>query len=720
MTRFFHKTILFFIAVFLLNSHIDAQCNVNTSICSNNAGPFTFVNQGPPVSTCLDFLWGNSVSYIMLYITQSGPLNLLISGNVAAGFLDVSIFNIPSGQAPCAAIQNNSNEISCNYATSAVGGCTQFGNSFPCASSVAAPNVNAGDVLMIVVENWSGFSTNYTLTLAPNGAQSGLPDATINPSGPFCVNSTQTQLTAVSMGGTWSGPGVSSTGLFNPATAGVGTHTINYAIGVAPCQATSSTLITVNPIPDVVASNDGPICSGLPVNLSATSSDSTASFSWSPGGLVGANVQATPASNSSYTVTATNQLNCTATAVTAVTVNSSLTISVNSPSICYGDSVQLTASGGTTYSWSTGQTGTSIYVKPITNETYTVNASAPNGCIGSAVSTVTVKPLPVLVANNVITCPGVSTVLNVNGANTYLWSDGQTGASISVPGDSLEYIVVGEIDGCKDSVEVKVDNYMLPDISFTVNNFIGCAPLTTGATIDYPSGLNNIEWIVDGSETFTNVDFSKVFNEIGCHDLKVVASSADGCVVQHSEVCAITVIAPPVADFSTDEGDVEVDKDVLFTDLSTSEGTIISWNWTFGTGDDSIEQNPVYKYTKLGDYFVTLMIKDDYGCEAEVTKSIKVVAEVIIYIPNSFTPNGDKRNDSFVLKGQGLESVTMTIFNRWGEPIITLEGDQPYTIGWDGTKDGKYLPQGVYVYIIELTDRTGKEHRYLGNINLFR
>ncbi len=718
--RLIYKIFVLIVVVFFLNSKASAQCNVNTSICSNNGGPFSFVNQGPAVSTCLDFMWGSQISYIMLYITQTGPLNLLISGNVAAGFLDVAIFNIPSGQAPCIAIQNNSNQISCNYATSTVGGCTQFGNSFSCPSSVTAPNVNAGDVLMIVVENWSGYSSDYTLTLAPNGAQSGLPDATINSSGPFCVNGTQSQLTAVSMGGVWSGPGVSTTGMFNPAVAGVGTHTINYTIGVAPCQSTSSTQVTVNPIPDVVASNDGPVCSGLPVNLSASSSDPAASFSWSPGGMAGANVTTTPTGNTTYTVTATNQFNCRATAATAVVVNTSLTIAVNSPSICYGDSVQLTATGGTTYSWSNGQTGASITVKPVIDQSYTVNAAAPNGCVGSAVATVTVKPLPVLSANDVFTCPSIGTTLHASGANTYLWSNGQTGASINVPGDSLEYVVIGDINGCKDTLDVKVEIFSLPDMSFTVNNLKGCAPLNVTAMLNYPSGLNNVEWLIDNSEVLSNLEFNKVFMAVGCHDLKVRATSSDGCIVEHDETCAITVLEPPVADFSTDSENIEVDKDVLFSDLSTSEGTIMSWSWTFGTGDNSAESNPIYKYTKIGDYYITLTIKDDNGCEAEVMKSFKVVAEVIVYIPNSFSPNEDKLNDNFVIKGSGLEAVTMAIFNRWGEPIITLQGDQPYTIGWDGKKGGKYLPQGIYVYKIEFTDRTGKEHLYLGNINLLR
>lgn len=221
-------------------------CNTNTTICTPGiAGPFGFSTPGTPVGSCLDWI-GLSYAYVVLYITQSGPLEMLLDGNSATGFLDVAIFNVPNGVDPCDAIENPANEISCNYASSS-SGCNQIGTYFPCASSVPSPMVNAGDVLMIVVENWSNASTNFTLQLAPSpAAQTGPPDPAITPVGPLCTTDPALQLNAVDMGGTWTGPGVSASGMFNPASVGPGTYTINYSIGSGPCQANSSTSITVN------------------------------------------------------------------------------------------------------------------------------------------------------------------------------------------------------------------------------------------------------------------------------------------------------------------------------------------------------------------------------------------------------------------------------------------------------------------------------------------
>ncbi len=247
------------LCLLLCSSVAYTQCNIQASICqAGTAGPFNFVatsgsyaggsfaNAGCSTGAAGQHHYG----FITLYITQSGYLNVLINGNASSGFIDVAIFNVPNGVAPCTAIQSASNAIGCNYASNS-GGCVQFGNSFPCSSSVPAPYVNAGDEIMIVAQSYtSNTSTNFTLELGTTSgsAQTGPPDATINPVGPLCTTDGLVQLTAANNGGTWSGPGVSPSGLFNPAAAGVGTHTINYTIGQVPCNAASSTQITVGSI----------------------------------------------------------------------------------------------------------------------------------------------------------------------------------------------------------------------------------------------------------------------------------------------------------------------------------------------------------------------------------------------------------------------------------------------------------------------------------------
>ena len=300
-------------------------CNTNTLLCQNVAGPFGFGSPGPPVSSCLDWLATSQFAYVLINVTTSGTLNLLIQGDATTGFLDVSVFNIPIGIDPCDAIQNPLNELGCNYAPFS-SGCNQFGNNFPCLSSVPSPIVTAGQTLMIVVEDWqNGESSSFNLQLGPPpNAQSGAATATILPAGPFCLNAPVAQLTAVDMGGTWLGPGTSADGLFLASAAGIGTHAINYTIGQPPCVATGNTSVSVlnAPQPQITLS-DNAICSGEIVELTASGGGS---YLWNTG-QSGSVIEVAPGVTTSYTVTVTLAGGCSATATQTVTVQPGLNTS---------------------------------------------------------------------------------------------------------------------------------------------------------------------------------------------------------------------------------------------------------------------------------------------------------------------------------------------------------------------------------------------------------
>lgn len=253
--RFF--TILLLISFTYIQTF--GQCNTNTSICTpGTAGPFNFIDTDITPSSCLDYWNGSGAGspnygFILLYITGSGPLEMLINGDNTTGFVDVSVFNIPPGEDPCTAVLDINNEISCNYAN-ASSGCNQFGNAFPCAASLASPNVTAGDVLMIIIEDWSNSQNNYTMQLSgnPGAATTGPPDPTINPVGVTNTNTPPFNMTAATGGGTWSatcGPCIDPvTGEFDPSVSGPGTFDITYNIGSAPCDATDTYTITVDPV----------------------------------------------------------------------------------------------------------------------------------------------------------------------------------------------------------------------------------------------------------------------------------------------------------------------------------------------------------------------------------------------------------------------------------------------------------------------------------------
>src|SRR5690554_2545609 len=617
---------LLFFSGILFNVKLSAQCHVQASICqSGTAGPFIFSTPGSSVGTCLDWI-GDSAAYITLYITQGGPLNLLIDGDVNTGFLDVAIFNIPPGVAPCTSILSTSNQLGCNYADYA-NGCVQFGTAFPCNSSVPAPNVAAGDVIMIVVENWSDGNTsggapsnNFTLSLHPNGAQSGMPDLTIIDPGEFCLDDNSTQLMVSHMGGEWSGPGVSSSGMFNPSLAGVGTHTIHYSLGAVPCLATSSIDITVNPLPSVSVGSDVVICYGESTTLTATGSGfGDVEYLWNTGDTT-SEIIVSPLITTTYEVLVTDANGCQNTAEVTVTVHPlPLADAGEDVAICIGESTTLLASGGISYLWSIAG-GTSnmntlptiittpeMTVSPLVTTTYEVLVTDANGCQNTATVTVTVHPLPLADAGeDVAICIGESTTLSASGGVEYLWSTGDTTSEITVsPLTTTTYeVLVTDANGCENTATVTVTVHPLPlaDAGEDVAICIG-ENITLTAT---GSGFGDVEYLWNTGDITSEIIVSPLVTTT----YEVLVTDANGC--QNTATVTVTVHPLPLADAGEDVAICIGES----TTLSASGGVEYLWN----TGDTTSEITVSPLVTTTYEVLVT----DANGCQntAEVTVTV--------------------------------------------------------------------------------------------------
>lgn len=723
----------------LLGSNvIQAQCNTNTSICNlSQSTNFTFVTPGSPVSTCLDF-FGPNVGYIVLYITQSGQLNMLIDGNASTGFLDVAVFNIPNGVAPCTAIQNTANEIGCNYA-SASNGCAQFGTSFPCTSSIPAPSVTAGQTLMIVVENWSGSSSSFTLQLSstPGSAQTGAPNATINPAGPFCQSAAPFQLTATNQGGTWSGPGTSASGLFNPATAGIGTHTINYSIGQSPCQSTSSTQITVNSNGSIaVTPSNATICPGGSVSLTASGSGN---YVWSPAsGLSttsGATVSASPSATTTYTVNG-SQNGCSATGSVTVTVGSSpvVTATSNAP-ICLGETLELSANSdaGATYSWSGPGNFSSTDQNPVlpnataANEgIYTVTVDV-NGCSNTATTTVTLNPTvtPVITAVNPV-CENNGTITlsatppGGTWSGTGITSPALFDPNVANPGTHTITYDLAPLP-CGGSATTSITVNPIPDVEVSVSGTVGCEPFTvTLSDASIPSS-QSITWdFGDGSPVSTSIGAqTHEFVNPGCYSV-TVSSSSNGCSNTETFPNLVCVVANPVAEFTVSDFTANIFfPSFNFINQSTDATQYV---WTFGDGAGSTVLNPSHTYAEMpGEYEVTLVAVNQGGCSDTVSKFVQVLEELIFYVPNAFTPDGDEYNNVFTpvfTSGFDPFNYNLTIFNRWGEILFE---SQDHLYGWDGTYQGLPVPEGSYVWRLNFKDsRSDKRYQHTGHFTVLR
>lgn len=237
------------------------------------------------------------------------------------------------------------------------------------------------------------------------------------------------------------------------------------------CATTASLTISVSPGVDV-AFNDTSICIGQNINLVAFSSNS---YTWSSGENT-TNINVSPNSNITYSVTGIDNSNCVYTQTISIQTISIPTISLNAPTdICEGSSGTIYAYGASSYSLENNQFTNSIVVSPVSSSSYTVWGSNNGYCISSQTLQINVLPSPtisIVGLNNL--CPGTGGVgLKAYGATSYTWNTGAITDSIFVsPNASTTYTVIGEgLNNCK-SIVTK-DITVLPQMEIQGNGLGG-------------------------------------------------------------------------------------------------------------------------------------------------------------------------------------------------------------------------------------------------------
>ena len=222
----------------------------------------------------------------------------------------------------------------------------------------------------------------------------------------------------------------------------------------------------------------------------------------------------------------------------------------------------------------------------------------------------------------------------------------------------------------------------------------------------------NYSWI--GPNGFQNNNSYISQLDPGIYTLNIL--DQNDCILENNEIL-IEEIVGPVCQFSASSYEFMLSNDpVNFYDNSFTDPNynidLISWEWDFGDGVISNDQNPSHIYDYPGLYYVWLTIEDENGCTHKTMKTINVLEEFFSYSPNAFSPNGDGINDTFqpILTDIDFNTYELNIFNRWGDIIFKTEN---YSKSWDGTFNGEPMIGGVYTYKINYKTRRGVDQKKL-------
>ena len=451
-----------------------------------------------------------------------------------------------------------------------------------------------------------------------------------------------------------------------------------------------------------------------------------------------------PAGN--YNICSKSALGCEVCGTATLSNPAPITISVsNDTTVCENGTATVTAAATNgisfDYHWNfTANTGSTQTVSPGVLTSYNVYAENQNNCLSDTVD-YTVDYYPPLngqISPDTLICPnGTATLTSgatggIGGPYTFNWSNNfsenqnQISTTNVTPQTTTNYSV--QINDACESTPITFNTNVvispMPTPGFTAVEIEKCEPATFDLTSTTdPNLTGNIEWLINSLEyhpTGNNIN-TDVYLE-GSYDVEMTVTTPIGCII--SETFTDTLIAHPLPVASFDYGPKPIYMFSPQVDFYNNSLDAVSYNWIFFDGNpgtsNSFETTVDYPEGVEGNYTVLLEAISNFGCRDTIEKAIKIEPEILIFAPNSFTPDDDEFNPNWriYMKGIDEQSFDLKIYNRWGELVFqSRDINQP----WDGTYNGSLVKDGTYIWVLEVREfTTDKRIQYKGSINVLK
>jgi len=388
-----------------------------------------------------------------------------------------------------------------------------------------------------------------------------------------------------------------------------------------------------------------------------------------------------------------------------------------------------TSAYATTYLWSTGATTASINVTPTQTTKYWLQVSNGISTCTDTV-TITVQNPAAPAVSNVSYCQGATASVltaTASAGNSLLWYSTATGgaASSTAPtpstttvGSTTYYVSQITPQGCESArASLTVTVNALPQASITASKTpIICTGDSVVFSVSPQVAGQSYVWYKDGVIITGATSTSYAAKQSGAYSVRV--TNSNGCSIT-TATSTLNVYPWPTVNAGPDkEVPAGTSVDII---TQTTNAQSIAWSPVTGLSCTNCA-SPTATVNFPIVYIVT--VTSAGGCSVSDTVAIQLVCEDdLLYMPNTFTPNGDGENDRFYPMGKGLGEVTVfRIVNRLGQVVYTRSrfAINNASYGWDGTFNGADLGMDVYSYYIEVPCATGQIIKKTGDISLLR
>lgn len=455
------------------------------------------------------------------------------------------------------------------------------------------------------------------------------------------------------------------------------------------------------------------ICPGSSVELFAIGGES---YTWGPADVLddpnSSNPIATITEETTFTVIISSECGTSEVDVT-VYVHGTDAAAEGDTIICVGGNAMLSSGGGVDYDWSPeaylDDPGSSnpTATPPITTY-FTVLITTEEGCEIEDLVKVQVDqdlPYPNLI-DEVNICNGDSIRVTASGGREYLWvpdyyvsDDTLYNPYLSPPVDTSYLVKFTNACGSTfDSVYVNVI-----DIDADISTDTTICPDDSAQL--WATGGEFYKWIPNSF-----LDNPTIHNPVTTpqYDITytVIVSDEFGC--SSTATTTITLFDRPDILVSPAAYPIVGDTISIYAE---GDGTIL-WTPPYNISCETCPTTVVYPEIET---FYTATITDDNGCKNKGV--VPVYFDPLIFVPNAFTPDTDVFNNYFKAIAHNISNFEMLIFNRWGEVIYTMNNIDET---WDGTYQGVFAPDDVYIWQIVYTDLKGLSHEMRGHVTLLR
>ncbi|MFM9986866.1 MAG: PKD domain-containing protein, partial [Flavobacteriales bacterium] len=213
------------------------------------------------------------------------------------------------------------------------------------------------------------------------------------------------------------------------------------------------------------------------------------------------------------------------------------------------------------------------------------------------------------------------------------------------------------------------------------------------SSVEAPSEIDQWHWVLDGDTISTAQSDNIIWPSPGTYDMYLQVISNHGCSADSLYPNAITVYPSPIAGFETPDQASMFNPIVEITNTSSED--VVSWYYDFGDGNSASFPEGEHLYDTWNTYTITQIVENAFGCSDVIANQVEITPDMLIYVPNAFTPDGNGHNDTFFPVMSGFEPTLYEffVFDRWGAQVFNSTNPE---MVWDGSLDGTIVQDGVY------------------------